>query len=228
MKVISLGYTCYIKSLIQETDYAKETDIFDWINSFEFNKIIKSIDNKFNIFDNIIKSPLDVDLKSYNIYFNEDYSFRIPHEINLDNSRKTYTKRFERFINYKNDSNNYLFIREINRGRYNIKAECLENNYNEENYSKIISYLPINSKILLITNEKLSSDDKIKISKFFYVIDDVISPQHIAFGDFLQHKTHIIKCYNNMFNYICNNFDNFDIKIAYDFIKNTNITDCYI
>ena len=82
--------------------------------------------------------------------------------------------------------------------------------------------MPINSKILLITNEKLSSDDKIKISKFFYVIDDVISPQHIAFGDFLQHKTHIIKCYNNMFNYICNNFDNFDIKIAYDFIKKEN------
>ena len=38
---------------IPETDYAKETDIFDWINSFEFNKIIKSIDNKFNIFDNL-------------------------------------------------------------------------------------------------------------------------------------------------------------------------------
>jgi len=33
----------------------KDTDIFDWMNSFEFNKNIKSLDNKFNIFVLLLK-----------------------------------------------------------------------------------------------------------------------------------------------------------------------------
>ena len=75
MIVLSFGYTCYVKSLIQLTKYNKESDIFDWLNSFEFNKLIQSIDNNFNIFDTIIKSPLNVDAAALNVYFNKEYSF---------------------------------------------------------------------------------------------------------------------------------------------------------
>ena len=82
MNVISLGYTCYVKSLIQNSNFKKDTDIFDWMNSFEFNKNIKSLDNKFNIFENIIKSSIDIDLNSNNVYYNTIYSFRLPHETN--------------------------------------------------------------------------------------------------------------------------------------------------
>jgi hypothetical protein len=223
MKIVSLGYTCYIKSLIQLTRYKKETDIFDWINSFIFHKMIKCIDNNCNIFENIIKSPVNIDLNSENIYCNEEYSFRIPHEIDLEQSTINYKRRFERFINYKNENDNYLFIRMINKGRYNISEEILENNYNEENYNKMMSYLPLNSKILLITNVKLSSDEKNKIYNKFYVIDNVINPEHVFYGKYLQYKTDIIECYENCFKYISDNFDNFDTNIIYEFIKNENI-----
>jgi hypothetical protein len=222
MKIISLGYTCYIKNLINETGYSKEHDIFDWINSFEFTKIITSIENKFNIFENIIKSPVNVDLKSSgNVYFSEQYCFRFPHEINLNKSKETYSRRFERFINYKNDLDNYLFIRMINFGRYDIKEENLENNYNDKNYLKIMSYLPKKSKILLITDKKLSLNDKKNISNNFYIIDNIISPDHIAYGDYLQYRQNIIHNYKNMFNYINNNFDNFDTEIVQNFINNS-------
>ena len=83
MKVISLGFTCYVKNLIKHTNFNKDTDIFDLINSFEFNKNIKSLDNKYNIFENIIKSPINIDLNS-----NTTYSFILPHETNLNESKK--------------------------------------------------------------------------------------------------------------------------------------------
>ena len=142
MKVISLGYTCYVKDLIKKTNFNKDTDIFDWINSFEFSKNVKSLDNKYNIFENIIKSPINIDLNSNNVYYNTTYSFRIPHETNLDESKKTYERRYKRFINYKTSDEKFVFIRQINRGRYSISLENLENNYNNEIYEKIISYLP--------------------------------------------------------------------------------------
>ena len=98
MNVISLGYTCYVKWLIQDSNFKKNTDIFDWMNSFEFNKNIKSLDNKFDIFENIVKSPIDVDLKPNNVYYNTLYSFRLPHETDLSESKQKYARRYERFI----------------------------------------------------------------------------------------------------------------------------------
>lgn len=228
MIIISFGYTCYLKSLINLTKYNKESDIFDWMNSFEFNKIIKSIDNNFDIFDNIIKSPINIDLKSSNIFFNEIYSFRLPHEININTSKITYKKRFERFLNYKNQSDNYLFIRLINGGRYDINAEIIENNYNEECFNKLITYLPLNSKILLISDSKMTNDDLNKIYDKFYIIDDCINPEHIFYGKYLKNKNLIINCYKSCFEYIDKNFNNFDVKIIYNFIKNEHIVDCQI
>ena len=63
-------------------------------------------------------------------------------------------RRYERFINYKNSNEKFVFIRQINRGRYDVPAEKLESNYNDEMYAQIISYLPAESIILLITDKK--------------------------------------------------------------------------
>lgn len=223
MKVISLGYTCYVKNLMKHTNFNKDTDIFDWINSFEFNKNIKSLDNKFNIFEDIIKSSISIDLNTNNVYYNSTYSFRLPHETNLNESKKTYSRRYERFINYKNSNDKFVFIRQINRGRYGIPPENLESNYNDEMYEKIISYLPTQSIILLITHEKLSLNDKNKISNNFILLDNSISPEHIAYGDYMFYKNNIIKYYNELLNYINNNFNKLDINIMKEFIKNEKI-----
>lgn len=219
MNVISFGYTCYVKTLIQNSNFKKDTDIFDWLNSFEFNKNIKSLDNKFNIFENLVKSTLDVDLNSNNVYYNPIYSFRIPHEKNLSESKKKY----ERFINYKNCNEKFVFIRQINKGRYDVPAEILESNYNDVNYAKLISYLPAQSIVLLITDEKLSLEDKKNISDNFILLDNSISPEHISYGNYLSYKNDIIKYYNELFEYINNNFDNIDINIMKEIIKNEKI-----
>jgi hypothetical protein len=222
MKVISLGYTCYVKSIIATTKYNKETDVFDWMNSFEFNKIIKSIDNKFDIFSNIIKSPLEVDLQS-NVLYSSDYSFRLPHETNMKESIITYKRRFERFIKYKTTQDNYLFIRLINTGRYGINAENIEENYNERSFNAIILYLPPNSKILLITDEKMTTDNKNKIYNGFYIADDVINPEHICFGKYTQYRNKIIQCYKSCFEYIDRHFNSFNANDVYKYIKNEHI-----
>ena len=223
MKVIGLGSTCYIKWLLNDTSYKKDTDIFDWMNSFEFEKVVDSINNGFNIFENIIKSPLNVDIKSKNVYFNELYNFRLPHEGDLIKSTETYKRRFERFLSYSNDTDNFLFIRLIHMGRYDIPAENLETNYSNDVYLRLKKYLPINSKILLITDKKLSLNDKQKISTNFQILDNVILPNHVVYGHYIQHRKQILKYYNDMLNYVSNNFNNFDPNIAIDFVKNENI-----
>lgn len=224
MKIISLGYSCYVKGIIDGTKYNKDTDIFDWMNSFEFNKLIKSLDDNFEIFKNITVSPISVDLGYPNRYFNNLYSFRLPHEFNLNESVIKYKRRFERFKEYKNINDNYLFIRMINyKGRYNIHLESIEDNYNEECYNKLMSYLPKKSKILLITNEKMTEDDKNKIYNKFYIVDNIINPEHAAFGDYLQYKNKIINCYQLCFQYIDENFDKLENTKMYNFIKNEHI-----
>ena len=90
-------------------------------------------------------------------------------------------------------------------------------------YAKIISYLPTQSIILLITDKKLSLDDKRNISDNFILLDNSISPEHIAYGDYLSYKNDIIKYYNELFKYINNNFNKIDINIMKELIKNEKI-----
>jgi len=213
-----------MKMLLSQTKYNKESDIFDWMNSFEFNKLIKSLDNNFDIFSNIIKSPLTVDLHQTNErFFNNIYSFRLPHEKNINDSKITYARRYERFLNYKNTDDNYLFIRVINGGNYGISHELIENNYNEQCFNQIMTYLPSNSKILLLNHRKMESDSLNKIYNKFIIIDDCINAAHANHGPYVKHKDLIIKCYNSCFEYIDTNFNNLDVKIIYDFIKNEHL-----
>ena len=224
MKIISLGYTCYIKTLINATKYNKETDIFDWINSFYFNKLILSLENKFDIFNKLIKSPIKVDLLVDNVFYNEIYSFRLPHEVDLTLSKDIYNRRLDRFMEYKTINESYLFIRIINyTGRYNVNAECINENYNEDCYNRLMTHLPMKSKILLITHHKLSTEDKSNIFYKFYVVDNIINPDHISYGNFLEFKPKIIKCYESCFEYIDKHFDNLDVNMIQHFITNSHI-----
>ena len=156
MKIISLGYTCYLKLLIKSTKFDDQTDVFDWINSFYFKNLIECIENNCDIFNGIEKSKFDIDQDSNkNIWYNPKYYFRLPHETNLTESTITYKKRFDRFLNYKNQNDDYLFIRIVNfTGRYHISAENITENYSDQQYFKLVKFLPKNNKILLLITQK--------------------------------------------------------------------------
>jgi len=164
-----------------------------------------------------------VDSLSNSVYFNPTYSFRLPHETNLKDSKIKYARRYERFMNYRNSDENFLFIRQINKGRYNIPKEELDYNYNDDNYEKVLSILPKNSVILLIIHTVLPPEEKNKISNKFIVLDDVINPEHIAYGDYLHHKNNIIKYYNQLFDYINKNFNHLNVNTMKEFVKNERI-----
>lgn len=91
MKIISLGSTCYIKSLIKLTKYSDCSDIFDWINTFSLNDIISCLDNNFDICLNLQKIS-----ENSNTLYNNKYNFRMPHE--KDNYMEYYTRRYQRFF----------------------------------------------------------------------------------------------------------------------------------
>lgn len=223
MKVISLGYTCYVKSLIKNVRDDGETNIFDWLNSFYFEKLIASIENNFNIFDELTKSAEITDTRMP-IYINNRYSFRLPHETNTAISVETYKRRFERFKNYCTIPDNYLFMRMINfKGRYEYLAEDIEANYGEDCYERLMKLLPKNSKVLLFTNEKIPDDLKSLFHKGFIVVDDVANPEHIFYGKYMEHGAQIISSYKQCFDYIENNFYELDPLVIQTLISNDKL-----
>jgi hypothetical protein len=219
MKVISLGFTCYLKSLILRTIYASETDIFDWCNSFYFSKLIESLEDNFCIGQNCIQSPLDVD-KDKTVLYNIRYEFRIPHEQCME----TYKRRYERFQNYKHTDTNYLFLRIVNmEGRYGKSSEELYENYNDECYHRLMKFLPPKSRILLLIHKPLDDHVRQTISKHFYVIENCINPEYCFFGDKMSYATKIIQYYEECFQYIENTFDTLDTNILQRFIHNDRL-----
>jgi len=197
--------------------------VFDWINSFSFSKLIQSIDNNMDIFKDMIKSPISVDSYSKTALYNHVYAFRLPHEKSIDESSIVYNRRFSRFKNYKNIVGHFLFIRLINTGLYEVEPESIVDNYNKSCYDKLLKHLPHNSKVLLCTNKKLSVETKNKIYHEFILVDDIIKPSSIAYGDFSKFDKEIIEMYENCFQYIEHNFDNLDVEVIKDFISNDNL-----
>ena len=59
-------------------------------------------------------SKLDCDKNNKQVLYNENYDFRLPHEqeyfINPNIIIDKYKRRYERFINYKNEENNFIFV----------------------------------------------------------------------------------------------------------------------
>ena len=219
MKIISLGFTCYLKSLILKTKYGSETDIFDWCNSFYFSKLIESLKDNFCIHQHFIQSPLEVD-KGKCVLYNTRYEFRLPH----DRSIETYKRRYERFLNYKNIDTNYLFIRIVNMdGRYGKSAELLCENYNDECYHRLMKFLPRKSNILLLIHKPLEEHLREKISKHFYVIENCINPEYCFFGNKMSYATKIIQCYEECFQCIENTFDALDTNVLQKLIHNNRL-----
>ena len=219
MKVISLGFTCYVKSLILKTKYASETDIFDWCNSFYFSKLIDSLEDNFCIDQHCIQSPLDVDKDKF-VFYNSRYDFRLPH----DQSIETYKRRYERFQNYKYTDKNYLFLRIVNiDGRYGKLPESICENYNDECYYRLMKFLPANSHILLLIHKPLDNDLRQKISKHFYVLENCINPEYCFFGDKMSYTPKIVQCYEECFQYVENAFDALDTNILQRFIHNSRL-----
>lgn len=119
------------------------------------------------------------------------------------------------FLNYKNLDNNYLFIRIINYKGFTFDgkkydSENIEQNYSEKNYNDLIKHLPNNSEILLITHHEISNNDKNKFYSKFHLLDNIILPDLVFYGDKMDFKDVIIYQYNLLFKYIENNFNKLD------------------
>ena len=228
MQIVSLGHYCYPKWIIRDRkEYETATNVFDWINSFYFKNLIECVSNNFEDFTKTGLSPIDplntgIEHES-NIIYNLKYNFRFPHEkendcfdTEYDSFKDKYNRRILRFKSFATQDNNFLFTRYYQSGQYNMKKEILEEDYNNNNYYKLIKKLPKNSKILVISDEIIS--DEFKKNSKFYIIDNVILPHNAYYGDLLSFKDKIMLGYLNLFKYIENNFDNFDINKCKEFI----------
>lgn len=217
MIVISLGFHCYVKWLIEKIPkYNKETDIFDWLNSFDMVKLVESLENNFNIFDDITRHHQN----RIHLY-NKKYDFRLPHEKNYWIDKKPiiekYKRRHMRFLNYKNNTHdNFLFIRLINdEGPYGSNMES-SSNYTNEVYDRLIKFLPKNSKIILLCEHHM--ENKNKISDNFILIENAINPLKGMVVQGLRNKYKNI--YGTFLNYCDKNYDALDYKILERLISN--------
>ena len=206
MHIISLGFVCYVKDLIKLTPYNKDTDIFDWMNNFYFSKTVDSLANGFNIFENIGLSTLEADTKkgSTMVLYNKEYDFRLPHEKEYFYNKQIiidkYARRYNRFTQYKESLDNFLFIRLINvRGRYGKVKENIVSEYSKENYDKIQQYLPKYNKIMLFVDDILDSVIREKIYSKFIVVENIIHPGFVAGGTLFPYKNILLKKYNQFF-----------------------------
>jgi hypothetical protein len=192
------------------------------MNTFYFSSISAYLEDNINIFDNI-------ESLENNVLYNRKYKFRLPHDKLNDETVEKYKRRKDRFLNYKNMDDKYLFIRIINlhgayQDTYGKNAESLNLEYSEENYNKLTNFLPINSKILLIAiTKKLSKKEKESIYEKFIVLDEAIPPHYCFYGSQMDKKEKIVNCYNNLFEYVENNFYDINKDLLQDFIHNSKI-----
>jgi hypothetical protein len=207
MIIISLGWNCYVKDLCKKIGYDKETDLYDWANTFEFRKSLACLDSKVDIFDDIHDISTLAPLTEF---YNSTFSIRFPHDKEYFENRSLvsdkFTRRFERFTKYKTDAvNRYLFVRSLNhRGGYGFPAEDVETNYSEAVYNQLQKYLPPNSHVLLITCSCLKKI-KHKIYSKFLVFDNVINID----TQYPKDKDMAVKqIYKNFFSFCEEHFDN--------------------
>ena len=178
MKFISIGNGCWEKSLIKlfnKDEKNQISDIFDWCKTFDFNNLIKALEDNWNILkhEDIIIDNNTIHNIKYKIYF--------PHENcnKIKDERIKYIRRYDRFINYSNNNDVYICFRKITeKDKININGYNYDNNdkhsYTKENYDAIIKYLPNNTYIVLLCPFQL--DKNINIYDKFIVLDNVINP----------------------------------------------------
>jgi len=216
MKPISLGTNCYTKDVLKKCGYDKETDIFDWMNTFYFGSLISSLENNFNIFDNIEVCKLPGEPYD-NVIFNNLYNFRLPHDSeywkNRDVVIEKYQRRFNRFLQYRIDNDNYLFIRTIRLdNQYGIEEESILQQYSETNRLRINKFLPSNSIIVLLTDKKIDSKVKEIVNKNYILLDEICHPEKIIYTGNKEEQERMLNLYNDFFCYCDEHFDELILK----------------
>lgn len=208
MKFISLGNGCWEKNLIKlfnKDEKNQISDIFDWCKTFDFNNLIKALEDNWNI---LKQTDIIVDNKGF--IHNIKYKIYLPH----DNYNKItdeiikYTRRYDRFINYKNNNDTYICLRKITcEEKININGYNYDNNdkhlYTKENYDKIIKYLPQNTYIVLLC--PLQLDKNINIYDKFIVLENIINPGLLFHTASFEEQSIYKEKYQNFFNKIKEN-----------------------
>lgn len=170
-KLVSLGWSCYPKSLIKKLN-DQETHFFDWIGSSTWG-IIKLLNNDFkNIFNYenyFIHKPFPIFIEHDKNYIcNKEYYLRFNHDKNFyENEKKwtifkeKYSRRINRFLKLLKSDDNLLFIHlEENTIRFKYPI-----------YKEIKKYYPKNEKNYHIEQSKIEQNrvkEIVKIIKTKY------------------------------------------------------------
>lgn len=208
MKFISLGNGCWEKQLIKL--FNKDTknqisDIFDWCKTFDFNNLIKGLEDNWNI---LKQSDILVDNKE--TIHNIKYKLYLPHEKcnKITDEIIKYNRRYDRFINYSKINDVYICFRKMTeKEKIDINGYNYDNNdkhsYTKENYDKIIKYLPKNTYIVLLCPFHL--DKNINIYDKFIVLENIINPGLLFHTDSFEEQRIYKEKYQNFFNEIKEN-----------------------
>lgn len=208
MKFISFGNGCWEKKLIRlfnKDEKNQITDIFDWCKTFDFNNLIKGLEDNWNIL-----KQTDIIVDNKDVIHNIKYKFYLPYD-NYNKIRDEmikYKRRYDRFINYKNNNDTYICLRKITcKEKININGYNYDNNdkhsYTKENYDKIIKYLPQNTYIVLLCPFQL--DKNINIYDKFIVLDNIINPGLLFHTASFEEQRNYKEKYQNFFKKIKEN-----------------------
>jgi len=208
---VSLGYTCFTKSAIVKCGFNYPTNIFDWLVSFNFGLMITSLEKGFDIFNDVeLSALLGEDVKS--AIYNRTYKYRMPHDgeywKNKDKIINKYKRRFDRFLQYKEDHNSYLYIRAVNDdGYYGQEKEDLLQEYNENNRRRMKNFLPSSSLIVLLSHKKINENIKSCIRDNYILLDNVYQPNCAIYIGTMENQKYVTDLYKAFFVYISKNFE---------------------
>jgi hypothetical protein len=178
-KIISLGHGCWQKILIRELDKKdeQESDVFDWMKSFNFTKLIEALESNLDIFN---EEDIEV-FEIYNSFYNFKYDLYLPHDEEYFTDKKRLIEKYQRRLKRLSEYESPIVIREINYSdTYSVKDtkiadfknNSLIEDYNNKNYDRIMKFLPKDATIILFSQRKIDDEIKEKISSKFYLIDD--------------------------------------------------------
>lgn len=154
--IISLGFFCGVAETIQKVGLRKKSYPFDWVISNEFEKVVSLIENDFKGWLNLESLYQSKENREqytntkYNIGFFHDFDRYTSLDQQINNVRKKYEKRINRF--YEDIKKPTLFIRYLSSQsdfeyalKNNSKIESLLKRYNKQN------------QILYIANNNLNN-----------------------------------------------------------------------
>lgn len=228
VKIINLGHGCWQKLLIKKIDLNnrnQETDIFDWMKSYSFEKMILALENNFDIF-NEKDIRVVTELKAYH---NMKYDFYLPHEEpfnpkDMKHLIEKYNRRYKRFLTYKELKQDSVIIREVTfkTGDFSVRNKKIANidrlefpdDYNEENYTRIMKFLPEDCPFILFVYRKITDEERKNIYHKFIVIEEMMD-----FQESVRFNEQLSKRYQIFFKKISPKMDKASIIKLYDMCR---------